>query len=245
MYVAAGKNKLYAAQGRAGTNDWAKKVRDLFQADQELSDYYNKTLADGKWSHMMDQTHIGYYLLAGTAAKQSCRPSKRLPFPRPRRWRWPSKANRRRSMARKRPRPALRSTRSIGNRGGSTFSIAAKRHLKFSITPEAEWIKSSLSHGTVQAEQRVEVAIDWDKAPAGASQSSITIAGAGGKIGVNVRAFKPAEPSPAVARWFCRKRWLRVDRSRALHEENRHSRGPVGQTRRFRPHAFGHDHFSD
>jgi hypothetical protein len=60
MYVAAGKNKLYAAQGRASTNDWAKKVRDLFQADQELSDYYNKTLAEGKWSHMMDQTHIGY-----------------------------------------------------------------------------------------------------------------------------------------------------------------------------------------
>ena len=60
MYVAVGKNKLYAAQGRAGTNDLAKKVRDLFQADQELSDYYNKTLADGKWSHMMDQTHIGY-----------------------------------------------------------------------------------------------------------------------------------------------------------------------------------------
>ena len=44
----------------SSTNDWAKKVRDLFQADQELSDYYNKTLADGKWSHMMDQTHIGY-----------------------------------------------------------------------------------------------------------------------------------------------------------------------------------------
>ena len=27
---------------------------------RDLSAYYNHTLADGKWDHMMDQTHIGY-----------------------------------------------------------------------------------------------------------------------------------------------------------------------------------------
>jgi hypothetical protein len=32
----------------------------LFKKDQDLSDYYNKVLAGGKWNHMMDQPHIGY-----------------------------------------------------------------------------------------------------------------------------------------------------------------------------------------
>jgi len=32
----------------------------IVPADADLSAYYNHTLANGKWSHMMDQTHIGY-----------------------------------------------------------------------------------------------------------------------------------------------------------------------------------------
>jgi hypothetical protein len=60
LYVTAGKNHLYASQGRASTNDLAAQARALFQADAALSDFYNHTLAHGKWDHMMDQTHIGY-----------------------------------------------------------------------------------------------------------------------------------------------------------------------------------------
>ncbi|HEY3761098.1 MAG TPA: glycosyl hydrolase 115 family protein [Verrucomicrobiae bacterium] len=61
MYIDAAKNHLYSAQGRASANDYADHVAKLFQADADLSGYYNNTLHDGKWSHMMDQTHIGYY----------------------------------------------------------------------------------------------------------------------------------------------------------------------------------------
>ena len=57
LYITAGKNRLYAMQGRASTNDLAAKVRTLFQADAELSAEYNHKLAGGKWNHMMDQTH--------------------------------------------------------------------------------------------------------------------------------------------------------------------------------------------
>ncbi len=60
LYVAAGKNALYAAQGRASTNDLAAKTQALFQADQDLMAYFNKTFAGGKWDHFMDQVHIGY-----------------------------------------------------------------------------------------------------------------------------------------------------------------------------------------
>src|SRR6185295_7622777 len=60
MYVAAAKNALYAAQGRASANDYAEKTRALFKVDADLMTFFNKTFADGKWDHFMDQSHIGY-----------------------------------------------------------------------------------------------------------------------------------------------------------------------------------------
>ena len=38
----------------------AKRAEELYKKDVELTDYYHKTLAGGKWSQMMSQTHIGY-----------------------------------------------------------------------------------------------------------------------------------------------------------------------------------------
>lgn len=60
LYIAAGRNALYAAQKRASTNDQAELVKKLFKQDQDYSDEFNHTLAGGKWNHMMDQTRIGY-----------------------------------------------------------------------------------------------------------------------------------------------------------------------------------------
>lgn len=60
LYEAHAKNQLYAQQGRNTTNFWADEVARLFDRDVEITDYYNNQLADGKWQHMMDQTHIGY-----------------------------------------------------------------------------------------------------------------------------------------------------------------------------------------
>src|SRR5690606_2960257 len=59
LYIATAKNRLYAAQKRATTNVYAKKVRELFQKDIDLTEEYHQ-LGDGKWNHMMSQTHIGY-----------------------------------------------------------------------------------------------------------------------------------------------------------------------------------------
>ncbi|MVN22527.1 glycosyl hydrolase 115 family protein [Mucilaginibacter arboris] len=61
MYLEAAKNKYYATIHNAtAANAAADKVKALFDKDQQISNYYNDTLANGKWSHMMDQTHIGY-----------------------------------------------------------------------------------------------------------------------------------------------------------------------------------------
>ena len=60
LYFTAGKNALYAKQGRASTNEMAEKTEMLFRADTSLMGYYNREYAGGKWNHFMDQTHLGY-----------------------------------------------------------------------------------------------------------------------------------------------------------------------------------------
>lgn len=60
MYIMAGLNQLRASQARLSTNDLADKVQELFEVDYDLEDEYH-TILDGKWNHMMDQTHVGYY----------------------------------------------------------------------------------------------------------------------------------------------------------------------------------------
>jgi hypothetical protein len=60
LYLTVARNRLYAAQGRPEANRLAEKAAALYLRDSLLAKYYNDTLADGKWRHMMDQTHIGY-----------------------------------------------------------------------------------------------------------------------------------------------------------------------------------------
>ncbi|MBB4128641.1 hypothetical protein GGR77_003971 [Xanthomonas translucens] len=61
LNIAAARNALYAQQGRASANAEADYVRQLFQRDRELTEYYNTRLAGGKWNHLMDQVHLGYF----------------------------------------------------------------------------------------------------------------------------------------------------------------------------------------
>lgn len=59
MYVAAGRNRLYAVQGRVSAHAQAAQVRELFRQDAALPERWDQLL-DGKWRHLMDQTHLGY-----------------------------------------------------------------------------------------------------------------------------------------------------------------------------------------
>lgn len=61
MYFETAKNSFYAQRNDTiAANDAAEQVKALFRKDQQISNFYNDSLAGGKWSHMMDQTHIGY-----------------------------------------------------------------------------------------------------------------------------------------------------------------------------------------
>jgi hypothetical protein len=179
LYIAAARNRLYASQGRASANDYAARVRELFQADTDLSAAYNHTLANGKWDHMMDQTHIGYTgwqeprvnampavteIQVGEATKMGVSPVS-LQF------------------------DALnRSRRSIEvfNQGHAPFA--------FSAAASAPWIVVSNAHGTIEKDFRLWVTVDWSKAPWGAAEGAVNISGAGADpVAVKVASSRPRE----------------------------------------------------
>jgi hypothetical protein len=60
LYYTVALNRKYAKQGLAEANVLADKAEALFKKDAELSEYFNTKLANGKWNHFADQTHIGY-----------------------------------------------------------------------------------------------------------------------------------------------------------------------------------------
>ncbi|KAJ2936125.1 hypothetical protein H1R20_g971, partial [Candolleomyces eurysporus] len=59
MYVSAGLNSMRAVQARLSANSLADTVERLFDVDYDIETQYNGLL-NGKWNHIMDQTHIGY-----------------------------------------------------------------------------------------------------------------------------------------------------------------------------------------
>ena len=188
LYIAAAKNHLYASQGRASTNDYAARVRQLFQADADLSAAYNHTLANGKWDHMMDQTHIGYTgwqqpetnampavteIQVGEAAKMGVMPSA-LQFD-----------------AFNQPHRDIE----VFNRGRAPF--------EFSAVASAPWILLSKTLGTVRKDERLEVSVDWRTAPMGTAEGSVKISGAGdGPVTVRVAAFRPRDITRDSLRGF-------------------------------------------
>lgn len=187
LYIAAAKNHLYASQGRASANDYAARVRELFQADADWSATYNHTLARGKWDHMMDQTHIGYTgwqeprtnvmpevttIEVGRAAAMGVAPAQ-LQFD-----------------AFNQPRRCI----DVFNRGRVPFA--------FSAAATDPWIVLSKTHGAVEKDERLLVSVDWSKAPEGGANGSVKVMGAGSEATVKVTSFRPRGIAPESLRGF-------------------------------------------
>jgi hypothetical protein len=202
LYVTAGRNQLYAAQGRAATNELAQRVRALFKADAELSDYYNHKLAGGKWSHMMDQTHIGY--ASWKDPKQNVMPEvKEIEAPEAASmgvavegsaYAWPG-AEGEATLPSFDVFNQQRRRIDVFNRGRTPF--------EFTATSSASWVALSAASGKVEKDRRLWVSVDWGKAPQGQAEAEVRITGAGGKpVAVKVRAFNPQEPTRQFLRGF-------------------------------------------
>ena len=222
LYVTVARNRLYAAQGRAATNDLAQHAKELFIKDSLLSQYYNKKMAGGKWDHMMDQTHIGYtswqephrnQMPAVDSIDLAASPAAA-------------------AEASAAPTASAAGTGASANpswgvavEGSSSWwpqtpdSVKALLPLftpydptdhyidvfnrsptpfSFTISAGAPWIQISPGKRLVEVEkeQRISVSVDWSKAPTGHIQEPLIITGPnGGKVTVTVSIDNPAAPS--------------------------------------------------
>ncbi|MEO8765287.1 MAG: glycosyl hydrolase 115 family protein [Ginsengibacter sp.] len=59
LYITVALNRYYAAQRLATANTYADKAKKLYINDSLITHQYH-LMGNGKWNHMMDQTHIGY-----------------------------------------------------------------------------------------------------------------------------------------------------------------------------------------
>jgi len=202
LYVTVGKNRLYAEQGRAATNQIAEKARALFEKDAEITHYYNKIMAGGKWNHMMDQTHIGYTYwqqpdknsmpkvktikLANTAKMGvAVQGSKK--------W-WP-KSKKELVLPEFDPYNKQKYYIDLFNQGKTPFL--------FSVKAEKSCLKIEPPHGQVDLEKRIWVSIDWEKVPSGKLKVPIIITQSKGNQGiVYAPVYNPGSPKPETIKGF-------------------------------------------
>jgi len=177
LYFAVAKNQHYAKENRLAANAEAETAKRLFEKDAAITKYYNDTLAHGKWTHMMDQTHIGYTY-----------------------WQQPD-SNKMPDVKLIKPLSAPEMGIAFPGHGTDLpeFNALRKReqyidlfnrgtgHLSYKITSPVSWIKIDRPTGELQSETRVRVSIDWDKAPQTSQHLELLIAGGDKieKIGVN------------------------------------------------------------
>jgi hypothetical protein len=188
MYVAAGKNRLYALQNRASTNLYAEKVKEKFFRDEELTNYFHEKLSNGKWNHMMAQTHIGYtgwnnppvnkmpevsYLQVPPSAGLGYVLENGIARPG-----WSFGGLYSQSFPPFDPKNDQKYYIEIFNRGSE--------RLQYSITSKNEWIKLSFESGAIQYDEKIFVSVDWDKAPKGRATADVIIAGGGQAFTVKV-----------------------------------------------------------
>lgn len=205
-------NILYAAQGRAATNDLATTAEATFAEDQALMTKFNTSIAGGKWKDFQLQPHIDYGDVAryGTDApwQQPQINNVAIPdviFPAVRRITLPTGASMGVAIdgsAKAWPGeptqpvlPALSPFQSqpapfidVFNRGQAPFD--------FQIQSGAAWLWVEPSRGRVTTQVRVTLSVDWSRAPSGTTQVPITINGPGG---TSVQVQAPVD-NPAVSK---------------------------------------------
>ena len=59
IQVNGAKNEIHSGQARTSANRVFQRVLDGMKTDHNLTNRYH-ALFNGKWKHIMDQTHLGY-----------------------------------------------------------------------------------------------------------------------------------------------------------------------------------------
>ncbi len=192
LYVAAGKNAYYAERGTVSANDYAEKTRKLFARDAELTRQFHEDLENGKWNHLMSQTHIGYTYwnhpplnrmpaVSYVHPVQGAEPGFFVEHGGMPRWGWLD-VQAEWSFIHDLPLFDPFNDQSyyieVFNRGDKPFS--------YTLAAEDEWIRLSKESGTIESAEKVFVSIDWELAPEGRSTGEITLSAAGKSFSIYV-----------------------------------------------------------
>jgi hypothetical protein len=213
LYVTAARNREYAQQGRAAANDLADSTRKLFDRDAEISRYYNRELAGGKWSHMMDQTHIGYTYWQEPPRNVMPRVDViQVPVPAELGVAWegqptvggpgqggrpPGEFGRARELAFPEfdPYQKQRYFLDLFNRGQTSFD--------YGVQTGQPWLLVSSPAGRIDKERRLWVSVDWSRAPSGTSRVPVTVSGPGArKVVIQAVVKNPPSPRPEEVAGF-------------------------------------------
>ncbi|KAF1701577.1 glycosyl hydrolase 115 family protein [Pseudoxanthomonas kaohsiungensis] len=193
LHVAVGRNRLYAAQGRASANAWADKARELFARDAELQRVYEHEIAGGKWTSMMSQPRIGYThwqspernLLPALATVDV--PEKGVTGVAiegdARRWPVPLASARLPVLD-----PVAAPTREVVVFNGGRQPIG------FTASTRTPWLKVSPASGEVVDTQALDIRVDWAALPEGEHEGRIHIRG---KDWTEVTVVVPVHKPPA------------------------------------------------
>ncbi len=196
-HIAAGKNKLYAEQGRAlAANAAADHARAMFAQDTALKERYHTQL-DGKWNHMMAEKKFGYtywqtppveVLPALVEARPESGAQPGLAWDGSRfatgRWGVPPPSTPTLDVYR-----ANTSWVELFNRGDTAFT--------YTVKPADPWLQVNPASGSVEAMQRLTVSADWTKVPLDALATTFEIeTSAGPKFTVAVPLLNPSDLRP-------------------------------------------------
>ncbi|MFG3291106.1 glycosyl hydrolase 115 family protein [Streptomyces sp. NPDC048179] len=202
-------NLRYAREGRAATNDLATAAEAGLAADLDLADRFNSRVAGGKWRGFQTQPHIDYGDVdrygPNAPWQQPEKDNVALPdvlFPAVRRIEVPEAAGLGVSVDGDEPATALPpfspyQTRpqqfvEVFNRGRTPFD--------YRVTASVPWLVVDHPRGRVTRQVRLEVRVDWSRAPAGRSSGELTVSGAGESVTVGCVAERP--PSRRALRGF-------------------------------------------
>jgi hypothetical protein len=231
LYVTAGKNAMYAAQGRAKAAEMALRTEQLFTADTALMGYYNRVYAGGRWKHFMDQAHLGYIAwndppenslrhikLVSPAVPDSALPAVAVEGSGEAWSLKPAAVKVNTSQPEDTDKPVHITPKNqetseapvlpvfdVYNKPIRYFEIFNRGSVPFEYTATADnpWIILSNSQGKITDEQRVLVTVDWSALPPGTHTGSVTVTAHGSDIKkIGLTAFRPAVPDPATVEGF-------------------------------------------
>ena len=192
LYVAAGKNALYARQGRASANDFAEATQGYFEKCTNLMNDFNVTFAHGKWNHFMDQSYIGYTtwrdpprnnLDAIKLAKPDVPTAAAMEIAvEGSEATWPGATNR-----------VVLPTFDAFNRQHHSIEVfnQGKTPFDVTVTTSASWIVPAKTKAT--SDTTLWIDMDWDHVPKDKASGTVMLTGAGTNVTLSVNAFNPTE----------------------------------------------------